>query len=314
MAVRIKVDVEAVRRQLNAVAKSSRGAIAAGLSRTAAKLAEDSPEYARVKIDRPRDFTLRGFRWQAASRDTMTAVVFVRERQDSYLRYLEAGGRRAPTPPFKSLPRSDEEDAYGNMPIEVRRLMRRQVQARSSKVLAERASKASARAAAREARRQAKMEARVDRRVQALLARNLRRRRPKALDERRLREEVRSALAASARRRAARAAERQKARAAAAQKRPKAPKQSYFIGQLRGGKRGGSALWQRTTNGRLRLIVSFNRTPSRYTPMLGLRARWKRQAQGLGPIMIQRAVADAILRAADAGPAQSGGSQRVRTR
>lgn len=295
MAVRIRVDVEQVRAQLQAVGRSSAGAIAQGITKTAEALAKSAPQHARGKIDRPTDFTLKGFRFKAAEKTTMRSEVFLLPRQAGYLRFLEEGGRRTPMSPRKSLPISDQEDAFGNMPKEVRQLMRRQVRAASGKVVAQAAKRAQARAAQRAAREAAKLEARVDRRVASLLARNARRRRPGVLNPDALRLEVRSQLRAAAAQRAARLAARRKAQGGKAA-RPKSKAAEYFVGKRRGQKegQGGAGLWKRTRTG-LRLVVSFD-TRATYKPSLGMVEHWQTEAQRVGPMMIQQVVADLIAR------------------
>lgn len=304
MAVRIRVNAEEVRQQLAAVGRSSAGAIAQGITKTAEALAKSAPQHARGKIDRPTDFTLKGFRFKAAEKATMRSEVFVLERQAGYLRFLEEGGRRTPKAPRKSLPLSDQEDAFGNMPKEVRQLMRQKVRAASSTALARTAKRAQERAAARAAREAAKLEARVDRRVASLLARNARRRRPGALNPEALRLEVRSQLRAAAAQRAARLAARRKAQGGKAA-RPKGKAAEYFVGKRRGQKegQGGAGLWKRTRTG-LRLVVSFD-TRASYKPQLQMTEHWKAEAERVGPMMIRQVVSDLIAK----GPRATGSSR-----
>lgn len=67
-------------------------------------------------LDRPTDFTKRGFYIQAARKDNLQASVGVKDKQAAYLQYQVEGGKRAPRKVALRLPSVVQLNAHGNVP------------------------------------------------------------------------------------------------------------------------------------------------------------------------------------------------------
>ncbi|MEL6769056.1 MAG: hypothetical protein AAFP17_17895 [Pseudomonadota bacterium] len=67
------------------------------------------------RIDRPTPFTLRAFSMKAATKRRWEVTVFAKDRQASYLRWLETGGEQAPKKRAHVLPVEAGRNRYGNM-------------------------------------------------------------------------------------------------------------------------------------------------------------------------------------------------------
>jgi hypothetical protein len=91
-------------------------AIAKALTDTARQISAAMPAELESALDRPIDFTRRGFYVQPARKTDPQAVVGVKDVQARYLGYQIEGGSRKPTRKALRLPAKVELDGYGNMP------------------------------------------------------------------------------------------------------------------------------------------------------------------------------------------------------
>ena len=96
--------------------KQLRFATAVALTRTAQAIKAALPAVMERDLDRPTAFTKRGIYVKPATKDTLTAVVGLMDKQASYLRWQIAGGTRAPSRQALRLPSAIKLDQYGNLP------------------------------------------------------------------------------------------------------------------------------------------------------------------------------------------------------
>jgi hypothetical protein len=118
--ISIKIDTSGferdVRNFLQGVQKQKDYALAVALTETAkdVRLAEmaEMPK----QIDRPSPFTLRGIGYTPATKASLTATVFIRDVQATYLAKLIKGGPEAPRRKAFFIPEGIKTDRYGNLP------------------------------------------------------------------------------------------------------------------------------------------------------------------------------------------------------
>lgn len=89
-------NVEQAMQRLNVLQKQQLPfAIARSLTRTAAEFSMDAlPKVMEQQIDRPTPFTKRAGRYLPATKENQTAVVYLADLQDRYLRFQVRGGSR----------------------------------------------------------------------------------------------------------------------------------------------------------------------------------------------------------------------------
>lgn len=99
-------------------------AVASALTQTVKTVQAEMPAEIERQLDRPTQFTKRGFFIQAARKDKLLAVVGVKDVQAKYLQYQIYGGDRYPTRKALKLPGQVQLDESGNIPrAELRRLI-----------------------------------------------------------------------------------------------------------------------------------------------------------------------------------------------
>jgi len=91
-------------------------AIALALTKTARLVADGLPADLTQDLDRPTEFTKRGFYVQAARKDFLQATVGVKDKQAAYLGYQIEGGERRPMKKALRLPANVQLNDYGNVP------------------------------------------------------------------------------------------------------------------------------------------------------------------------------------------------------
>lgn len=94
-----------------------RFAVAVALTNTAREVAREMPAETERALDRPTSYTKGGFYATPANKETLTAVVGVKDKQAEYLKWQVDGGVRAPKRKALRLPGSGVDlNAYGNLP------------------------------------------------------------------------------------------------------------------------------------------------------------------------------------------------------
>lgn len=97
-------------------AKQARFAMALALTRTATDIKDAMPAALESDLDRPTQFTKRGFAVDRATPAALRSAVYVRPLQSAYLRYQVLGGPRSPKRTALRLPTTLKLNQYGNMP------------------------------------------------------------------------------------------------------------------------------------------------------------------------------------------------------
>jgi hypothetical protein len=96
--------------------KQMRFAGALALTRTAKRAAEVEKRMAKNQLDKPTPFTLRGFRFDKATKTTLQARVYIMPIQSQYLAWQVAGGRRkGRSSSGEALPVNVAVNKYGNI-------------------------------------------------------------------------------------------------------------------------------------------------------------------------------------------------------
>ena len=108
--------VSAVQAHLKEVQKQARYATAVALTKTARVVQTAMPAVMEREIDRPTNFTKNSLFIKKATPDNLTAIVGVKDRQASYLKYQIAGGTRMPGKRGIKLPGNIELNSFGNIP------------------------------------------------------------------------------------------------------------------------------------------------------------------------------------------------------
>jgi len=91
-------------------------AVAKALTDTARAVHRLMPAEAERDLDNPTPYTKAGFFFTPARKDTLEAVVGVKDRQAEYLFYQVEGGSRAPKKKALRLPSVVQLNPYGNVP------------------------------------------------------------------------------------------------------------------------------------------------------------------------------------------------------
>jgi len=108
--------LEAQARAIQSRAKNIRFGIARGLTQTANEVAAQVTSDLPAIFDRPTPFTQRAIGFTSATREGLTASVFVRDIQARYLLRQETGGLRTPQPGSPiTLPVGQWLNQYGNI-------------------------------------------------------------------------------------------------------------------------------------------------------------------------------------------------------
>ena len=117
--IEIKVDTSGIDRmiqQLRAQARQVPFAIAKALTLTARDARQDVMDKLPAIIDRPTPFTLRGIGYKPANKTNLTAEVFIRDVQATYLAKLIKGGTEMPKKRALVEPATIRLNQYGNLP------------------------------------------------------------------------------------------------------------------------------------------------------------------------------------------------------
>ena len=117
--ITIKIDTSGIDRlkaQLQERARQIPFAIAKALTDTARDARQDVMDRLPSVIDRPTPFTLRGIGYRPANKVNLTAEVFIRDVQATYLSKLIKGGTETPKRRALIEPAEIRLDRYGNLP------------------------------------------------------------------------------------------------------------------------------------------------------------------------------------------------------
>jgi hypothetical protein len=90
-------------------------AAARALTTVARDAGDDFTRSLPQKLDRPTPFTRKAIGIVSARKNNLRAVVLIKDRQASYLRYQEEGGRRDPKRKALAMPVGMRLNQYGNM-------------------------------------------------------------------------------------------------------------------------------------------------------------------------------------------------------
>lgn len=92
-------------------------AISQAINDTAHKSTLNLQKGARIHLDRPTPFTLKGFKFRRSTKRNLSATVYVAPIQNKYLRYqIEGGTRKAGVEGGVSVPVNVKLNKYGNIP------------------------------------------------------------------------------------------------------------------------------------------------------------------------------------------------------
>lgn len=105
-----------VAKGLGQMEKQSAFAFASALTAQVKAIAEGLPGQMSSQLDRPTLFTQRGVFITPARKDSLRAVVGIKDAQAEYLHWQVEGGVRAPRKVALKLPGSIELDGFGNIP------------------------------------------------------------------------------------------------------------------------------------------------------------------------------------------------------
>ena len=122
MQISVKSDVDKALKGMSRLHKKQMPfAAALGLSMTAKKVAKVEQRMMVRKLDRPTPFTIKGVRWQGASKNDfktgrLHSRVYLMPTQAEYLRYQIEGGTRTPKGMVIAVPTSNVKlNRYGNL-------------------------------------------------------------------------------------------------------------------------------------------------------------------------------------------------------
>ena len=105
-----------VSRQISKDAKQATFATAVALTRTAKAAVESEKEHARRQLDNPTPFTLRGFRFEKATKRNLSSRVYIMPIQAGYLYWQIKGGTRpGRSKSGEALPVNVALNKYGNI-------------------------------------------------------------------------------------------------------------------------------------------------------------------------------------------------------
>ena len=118
MKLTITTNIEQVKRELMGQQKQVLFAASKALNATAKEVQKGVPAMLQKSLDRPTPFTTseKSTFIKHATKDQLTASVFFKDRQASYLRWQVEGGLRAPTNKALRLPSAVQLDQFGNLP------------------------------------------------------------------------------------------------------------------------------------------------------------------------------------------------------
>lgn len=114
--IKVKVDFSAAFRQIENIKKQVQYATAVALTDTAKDVRLAEMAAMPQQIDRPSPFTLRGIGYRPATKANLTAEVFIRDVQATYLSKLIKGGTETPRRKAFFIPEGIKTDRYGNLP------------------------------------------------------------------------------------------------------------------------------------------------------------------------------------------------------
>ena len=122
MQISVKSDVDKALKGMSWLHKKQMPfAAALGLSMTAKKVAKVEQRMMVRELDRPTPFTIKGVRWQGASKNDfktgrLRSRVYLMPTQAEYLRYQIEGGTRTPKGTAIAVPTSNVKlNRYGNL-------------------------------------------------------------------------------------------------------------------------------------------------------------------------------------------------------
>lgn len=116
MQLSVKVDIKQVTRYLlNVQKRQVPFAVAGALNDTAFAARKAERTQIVKKLDRPKPFTINGFRVTKATKTKLVSSVFVTDSVWSYLRWQVQGGARRPAKRFNPVPVQARLDKYGNI-------------------------------------------------------------------------------------------------------------------------------------------------------------------------------------------------------
>lgn len=113
--ISVRWDIDAVLRRVKAAERQIPFATAKALTRTAIDARRDVMDALPKVFDRPNPFTMRGIGYRQATKATLSAAVFIRDKQAEYLSRQIAGGTRRPRRRALALPTTAPLDRYGNV-------------------------------------------------------------------------------------------------------------------------------------------------------------------------------------------------------
>jgi len=117
MQVSVKADVKRLTKDLNKIQKQQIPfATALALTRTAKYTAQRVGEDTKKYLDRPAPFTQKGFRFEKATKKTLTATVMAKDIQAEYLQWSIYGGKERPNRRAHVIPQDLKRNKYGNIP------------------------------------------------------------------------------------------------------------------------------------------------------------------------------------------------------
>jgi len=112
----IRSNIQAVRNTLNDVAKRQLPfAIARALTATAKDVQGVLTTALPRQLDKPTPFTMKAFAVTPATKQSLTAKVYIKPAQWKYLRYQIEGGVRKPNKRVLIVPKAIRLNQYGNM-------------------------------------------------------------------------------------------------------------------------------------------------------------------------------------------------------
>lgn len=109
------------KKQINFAAKNT-------LNRLAYQGMQGEKKAAKVQINEPIGFTLRGFRYRSATTKRLRSAVYIEPLQWKYLKYIIEGGTRIPPKNRTAVPRQIKLNKYGNIPGRHGGLIKKQTQ------------------------------------------------------------------------------------------------------------------------------------------------------------------------------------------
>jgi hypothetical protein len=113
--ITIKTNFDGIIRELKTQQRQIRFATAKALTRTAMDARRAVMDQLPKTFDRPVPFTMRAIGYRPATKVTLTAAVFVRDRQSEYLAKHVTGGTRKPKGRALLIPADVPRDAHGNV-------------------------------------------------------------------------------------------------------------------------------------------------------------------------------------------------------